>query len=74
MVGYTWQVDVVSCNVDKLVQISPNTNNLVDFSYVTNVDITLNIGDEVATKRCQAHRPTGVPNKNQHLGIDMVGD
>ena len=74
MVGYTWQVDVVSCNVDKLVQISPNTNNLVDFSYVTNVNITLNIVDEVATKRCQARRPTNVPNKNHRLGIDMVGD
>ncbi len=66
MVGYTRQVDVISCNVDKL--------NLVDFCYVTNVNITLSIVDEVATKRCQPRRPTGVPNKNQCLGIDMVGD
>ena len=72
MVRHARQVDVVAITIDKLVDSSPNPNDLIDFCYVTNINITLKVVNQVTTKRCQSRRPTSISNNNQRFGIKVA--
>ena len=68
MVGNSWQVDGGARSINKLVQRSSNTNHFIDFCYITNINITLNIANKVATKRCQPADPPV-----SHIRIKVLG-
>jgi hypothetical protein len=54
------------------MQRRTNANHLVNLGNITNINLTLNVVNEITTKRRQTSRASSVPYQHQSLGIKVA--
>jgi hypothetical protein len=72
MIRHHRKIDNPPPIIDKSVQSSPYTNNLVDLGNIPNFEVNFNVINKVTAKWSKPSRRPSVPNQHQGLRVDST--